>query len=305
MAETRPRICVLGSINMDLQVLCDQLPGVGETMIANQASYVPGGKGANQAVAAARLGADVRMVGRVGDDTFAATLLESLTSAAVDVDGVKPTSACSSGLAVVAVDSDGENQIIVVPGANGCVSVADVEAAKSVIEASDMLLLQLEVPTDAVAAAIRIAKAAGVTTMLDPAPVPDEWHPAFNDVDILVPNRSEALAITGRKNDHDAAHELCQSTGGTIVVTLGDQGCRICTGTESQVLRSRPIAAVDSTGAGDAFAAAFGVHFSRFNDVDAAANFANASAALACTRRGAQSGLPTWDEVTGILDLSH
>ena len=302
----KPRICVLGSINMDLQIRCELLPERGQTVSASASANVSGGKGANQAVAAARLGADVRMIGRVGDDPFADELIENLRQEGVDTRHVHRTPG-SSGYAVVAVDASGENQIIVVPGANARVSVADVEAARDVIAESDVLLLQLEVPAETVAAAIRLAAEVDTKVMLDPAPAPAVWLDDFDRADFLCPNESEAAAIAGQEvtdvaSALSAGRSIRARTEATVLVTCGMHGAIVCSGDEPQHHPASSIEPVDTTGAGDTFAAAFAVHFSQYRDPHEATRFANCAATLSCGVSGAQAGMPTWDEVMQVYE---
>jgi ribokinase len=207
-----PKITVLGSINMDLLVRCAHLPVPGETIIAESSAQIPGGKGANQAVAAARAGGEITMIGRVGDDAFAARLVANLRRENINTANVIETDQSASGIAVVAVEESGENAIIVVPGANGRVRSEDVDATADIIRKSELLLLQLEIPLDAVRQAIAIATEAGVRVILDPAPMPNSLPQQTLQVDIICPNQSEASAIVGRSiplTTHSTAYHDC------------------------------------------------------------------------------------------------
>ena len=197
---------------MDLVIRCQSLPMPGETIMAESSMEVCGGKGANQAVAAARAGGQVTMIGRVGDDAFGGRLISNLEQAGVDTRLVERTRDCASGLAIVAVERSSQNSIMVVAGANGRVCPDDVEAARGVIEASDILLLQLEVPTDAVIGAIEIARKAGVRIVLDPAPSLNSWPPDLLDVDLLCPNRSEAARMLGVPDESIETREDAEIT---------------------------------------------------------------------------------------------
>lgn len=294
---------MLGSINMDLMIRCGELPRPGETLTAESAREVCGGKGANQAVAAARAGGDVTMIGRVGDDAFSHRLLANLKEEGIGTTHVSETAACPSGLAIVAVDRNGENQIIVVPGANSRVSEDDVEAAKSAIQSADVLLVQLEIPTPPVEAAIRIARESQVRVILDPAPAPLAWPAAFNDADVLCPNESEAIAILGDESETSAktAMLLRSTTGATIVMTLGEKGAIACADEEPELFPSLPISVTDTTGAGDAFAGVLAVYLAKHDDIRAAVRFANAAGALSASREGAQSGMGSWNEIDDFL----
>lgn len=301
-----PRITVVGSVNMDLVLSCRHLPRPGETTAATSSIEIPGGKGANQAVAAAKLGAEVSMIGRVGDDAFGPQLLVNLREQAVNCEHVRTCRNTASGIAIVAVDEAGENSIILSPAANNLVSVADVEESRAVIENADLLLVQLEVPTETVAAAMNIAKVAGVKTVFDPAPAPQSWPGPIAVADIICPNEMEAAAMTGMPIDNiehafAAAHVLSSQTEGTVIVTLGADGAIFsCPDGSQQHLPANPIEVVDSTGSGDAFAAAFAVRWAETSDVADSVRFANTAGALAATKLGAQSGMATRAELESI-----
>lgn len=304
---TSPRITVLGSINMDLVVRCQHLPRPGETIIAEDFREIPGGKGANQAVAAARLGASVSMIGRVGDDAFAGRLLETLRNEQIDTEAVLQTSDSASGVAIVAVEDSGENAILVVSGANARVSAADVAQHAERIRNSDVLLLQLEIPVETVLAAIRVARDAGVRVILDPAPVPGSFPEPLLHVDALTPNRSEAAAILGRGVDsaddaRAAAHELVQRGARQAVITLGAEGAVLSDGHSEQWVPPFPVKTVDTTAAGDAFAAALAVRWAETHSLTDAVRFASAAGALAASRAGAQPGMPRRPDVDDLVD---
>lgn len=302
----KPRIAVIGSINMDLVVRCSRLPLPGETIIASSFAEVSGGKGANQAVAAARLGANVTMIGRVGDDAFANQLRGNLNSEGIDTTFVLATEACPSGVAVVAVEQSGENSILVVPGANGRVDVADVTAAAGMIRSSDVLLLQLEIPIESVLAAINIARESGVRVILDPAPSPRQFPRALFNVDVICPNQSEAAAILGRGIDSiadakQAAVELARRGVKYAIVTLGAQGAVASNGDDVHSFQPHAINAIDTTAAGDAFAGAFAVHWAEDDLIAEAVRFACAAGALAASRAGAQPAMPSREDVIKLL----
>lgn len=302
-----PRIAVLGSINMDLVVRCGRLPRPGETSIAESHVEICGGKGANQAVAAARAGGDVTMIGRVGDDAFADRLRANLISEGIHCEWVQTTSGSASGLATVWVEQSGQNSILVVPGANAKLSVADVRAAKSVIESCDILLLQLEVPLVTVTAAIEVARRAGVRIILDPAPAPIECPTKLLDVDLICPNESEAAAISGISMDTNdelnrAVRELHRRGASHVAITLGERGTLLSDGETSQFVDAVPAKAVDTTAAGDAFAGAIAVHWAENNRLLDAVQFANAAGAWAVSRKGAQPGMGTRIEIEKTRD---
>ena len=297
-----PKIAVLGSINMDLVIRCAKLPVPGETLLAESSSEVCGGKGANQAVAANRAGGQVSMIGRVGDDAFAKRLVTNLENEGIDCSQVQVTEGCSSGVAIVTVEESGQNSIMVVSGANGKLSIEDVENARSTIESSDILLLQLEVPLETVLAAIQVAKGAGVKVILDPAPAPKDFPQELLHVDLICPNESEAEALTGirvKTEEHAfaAAKELQRQGAQTVAITMGEHGALLLDQEGSQMIPSFPIKPIDTTAAGDAFAGALGVYWAEGNPLKEATQFANASGAIAASRPGAQPSMGSRDDI--------
>ena len=305
-----PRVVVVGSINMDLVIRLAKLPRPGQTVVARESVEVPGGKGANQAVAAARLGASVSMVGRVGDDGFGERLRAGLASAGVDVRHVIETEQCASGLAVVTVEDSGENAIAVVPGANGRLSAEDVADAEKTIRSADLLLVQLEAPLETVAAAASLARRHQVLTVLDPAPAPASLPDGLFPVDVLCPNESEAAAMTGASLEtpgdvERAAIELRRLGARHAVVTLGSRGAMLCSGDGDDTCLTIPaskIEPVDTTAAGDAFAAALGVWLATGHNIAEAVRFACAAGAIAASRPGAQPAMPTRAEIMAMLE---
>ena len=298
----RPKIIVIGSINMDLVLRCAKLPRPGETLLAKSATEICGGKGGNQAVAAARAGGDVTIIGRVGNDGFADRLVESLQASNVRTEFIRQTADCESGIAIVAVEESGQNSIMVVPGANAQVSAADVEAARSEIESSDVVLLQLEIPIETVCAAIRLAKSAGVRTILDPAPVVPNWPPEFFLADLLCPNESEAAVMVGHsinnlEDAEAAAAEFHRQGAANVVITLGSEGALYSNGGTSHRIEPYAVEAVDSTAAGDAFAGAMAVRWAESDDLLAAIRFGCAAGALSASKSGAQPSMATRDEI--------
>ncbi len=304
--KRRPKITVLGSINMDLMIRTENLPLPGETVIALSKVENPGGKGANQAVAAARMGAEVTMVGCVGDDGFADLLLRNLQDEDVDISHVVRRRNTASGVAVVMVEASGENSILVVPGANGLVSQTEIESAKQVICESDVLLMQLEVPPEIVVAATKVAREAGVPVILDPAPAPMDLLSELLDVDLICPNQSEAAALLGKPVDTiDAAlslvEEFTQTGAKQAVITLAEQGAVVFDGQVVETISAFRVEAIDSTAAGDAFAAGLAVRLAEKADLMEAVRFASAAGALAASGSGAQSAMPSREQVETLL----
>ncbi len=308
----RPRVAVLGSINLDLAIQCAHLPMPGETVIAESLREVSGGKGANQAVAAARLGADVAMIGRVGGDDAAVSLLKNLQAEGIDTEHVsRPDSDAeesdiSSGIAVVMVEQSGENSIVVVPGANGIVSVEDIDRAAATIQQNDVLLVQLEIPVETVMYACRMARQAGVRVILDPAPAPRNVPAHFFDVDLICPNQSEAASLLGQSvnsiTEAKAASDgLIRKGARNAIITMGKQGAVLHDGTDITVVPPCAVEAVDSTAAGDAFAGALAVYWSESASLEEATRFACAAGALAASKPGAQPGMPGRSEVEQFM----
>lgn len=294
--DGRPRIVVVGSINMDLVLRCDRLPTAGETISADSCEEVCGGKGANQAVAAALAGGDVHMIGRVGVDSFATRLRRNLVEQGVHCDAVTTTDDCPSGLAIIGVEASGQNQITVVAGANGRLTPSDVRRDAELIQSADVLMVQWEVPLDTVACAIEIARHAGVRCVLDPAPVAAGWTDAILNVDVLCPNETEASAITGHaitnvSHCESAARTLHKRGAQHVAITMGRHGCGLLTEGHFHHIPSPTVDAVDTTAAGDAFAGALAVRWSQTDDLVDAVRFAVIAGALATTRHGAQSSL--------------
>ena len=294
-------IIVVGSINLDLVGAVGRLPTPGETVPGDNFVTAPGGKGANQALAARRAGLDVRMIGAVGDDAFAQEALELLNEAGVDLSGVRRAGA-ATGVALILVDGDGENMIAVIPGANGAVSPGDVEAAA--IDSGDIVLLQNEVPGDTVKAALAAARRAGALSILNTAPWRDDRAELIGQADIIVANETEfdlaarSLALAGSSRDQKMAAFVTQ-TGRIIVVTLGAEG--VIAATKDGISRaSAPrIAPVDTVGAGDAFCGYLAVGLAYGRSLQEAMARAARAGALACLKPGAQPAIPEAGEVDG------
>jgi ribokinase len=312
-----PRITVLGSLNMDISVTVPRLAGPGETVLSSAARLQPGGKGANQAVAAARLGASVRMAGCCGGDDFGRTLRSALEAAGVDVTAVRILAGVPSGLALITVDAAGENSITVAPGANGL--AGPPEAAAAAAAGGDALIMSAEIPVPVLAAALDQARAAGVLTVLNLAPAPpDAAGLLAAGTDWLIVNAPEAAAILGRPvadpaGARAAAADLAGAAGGHAVITLGRDGAVLAGPVLAGPGPAGPgvalavpgfsVDSVDSVGAGDAFVAALGVAVASGVAAPEAVRLACAVAATAVTRPGAQDSLPAGPDVlaaTGV-----
>lgn len=309
----KPRILVVGSLNMDLVAHVAHLPQPGETVLVETFIQSPGGKGANQAVAAARLGAETTMLGCVGNDAFGTRLLAALRENGVATEHVRITSECSSGVALIGVEQSGQNSILVAGGANLCLLPGDVQASEHLFAAADAVLLQLEIPTRTVAAACLLAKRHGVMVLLDPAPAPGAPLPEeLCAVDLISPNQSEAESLTGIAvtcpADAARAAAVLQGRGARqVVVKLGAQGALCCDNRGAISHVSAPqVQAVDTTAAGDAFGAALAIALVEGRSLAEATEFACAAGALATTRRGAQEAMPTREAVDQLLAMrSH
>lgn len=298
-----PRIVVVGSINRDLVARCQRLPRPGETQMARDFQEISGGKGANQAVAAAKAGGKVTMVGRVGDDAFGVSLLRDLESAGVDTEFVQRTEGCASGIAVVMVEDSGQNSIVVAGGANSQLGARDVLAARRAIEDADVLLVQMEVPLESVLCALQIARESNVRSILDPAPAPSNWPAELLDVDLCCPNEGEAAACVGfpvnTVEQAKAAALLMQQRGARhVAITRAADGVLLA-GPQSSAdsIMAFATEAVDSTAAGDTFAGTLAVRWAETNDLETAVRFGNAAAAISVSRFGAQTSMPTRGEI--------
>jgi ribokinase len=291
-------VIVLGSVNMDLVVHTPRLPDPGETLMGSRFLTTPGGKGANQAVALARLGVPTQLVGRVGGDAFGRELLEALEGFGVHLQEVRIDSSSHSGVAMITVAENGENQIIGVPGANGQLDVTDVQRMQALLPQAQTLLLQLEIPVSVVKAAAIAARQAGVPVILDPAPVPPEAIASLYPlVDILLPNEVEASQLVGfpvntPETAAKAATHLQQQGAHTVIVKLGAQGA-VCATPETQFfVPAFSVEAIDTVAAGDAFAGGLTAALLSGLSLPEAARWGAAAGALATTKIGAQSAMP-------------
>ena len=292
---------------MDLVTRTPRLPIAGETLQGYEFFTAPGGKGANQAVAAARLGISTQIVGRLGDDDFGRQLLAGLQAADVQTDGILVDESASSGVAVIAVDDAGENNIIIVAGANGCVNQQDVERLTDLLPGAAALLLQFEVPLPAVLAAAQAARQAGVLVILDPAPakenIPPELYPL---IDIITPNEIEAsqlvgFPVEGQEAAAKASAELRQRGVGTVIVKLGAQGVFCAAGAETFFVPAFSVRAVDTVAAGDAFNGGLAAALADGRSLRDAVVWGAAAGAISATKAGAQPSLPNRDTFDAFL----
>jgi ribokinase len=289
---------VLGSMNMDLVASVDQAPTPGQTVTGHRFLQVPGGKGANQAIAASLAGADVTMLGSVGSDAYGDEILRLLATLGVGVDAVTRADE-ATGTAHVVVDSAGSNSIIVIPGANGTLTALE-DRHRDLIAQSDALLLQLELPLSIVEQAAAYAHSLGVLVVLTPAPVRPLRESLFAQVDLLVPNEGESLELTGAATA-DAAAQILSARARSVVVTLGERGC-LYLGPEGRIrAEARRVRAVDTTAAGDTFVGALCARLIEGTPVARALDWASAAAALSVQRWGASSSMPSRSEVDALI----
>jgi ribokinase len=300
------QVVIVGSLNMDLVTRAPRLPRGGETLAGHSFVTVPGGKGANQAVAAARLGARVAMIGCVGEDAYGAQLRAGLVAEGIDCQAVTSIAGEPSGIATIVVDDHSQNTIIVVAGSNGHLSPAVVERFDALLGQADILVCQLEIPMATVAHVLARGKALGKTVILNPAPahqaLPADWYPL---IDYLIPNESEAALLTGLPVDSLATAEaaaavLLAAGAGKVIVTLGAQGSLFATPDGSRHFPARAVQALDTTAAGDTFVGGFAAALAKGQSEAQAIAFGQAAAALSVTRAGAQPSIPTLSEVPGL-----
>lgn len=299
----KKRILVIGSLNMDMVIEMRRMPSIGETVMGDNLAYVPGGKGANQAYAAGKLGGQVTMLGCVGADSMGDSLLESLSGAGVHTEYIGRSRTQPTGTAVIYVDQEGDNSIVVVPGANGVCDRAYLEQHDLLIQESDYVLFQLEIPHDAVAYGIHKAKEYGKTVILNPAPAPDYLpDDLWQDIDYLTPNETELLKMTGQnvfsmENVLAGARQLLAKGIKNVLITLGDKGVLLVNHNTESLFPARKVQAVDTTAAGDCFNGALAAGIAEGMDLEEAVTFANRASSIAVTRKGAQTSIPQREEV--------
>jgi len=300
-----PNILVIGSLNADLVVRVPRFPAPGETISGEDLAIIPGGKGANQAVAAARQRTAVAMVGRVGNDSFGPTLIQNLQRNKVDTAHVL-TDDSATGTAIIVVNADGQNSIVLSPGANGKVTPIDVDSVS--FQDTDLLLLQLEIPLETVVHVASVARQNGLRVILNPAPACPLPDSLLADVDILVPNESELQLLTGLSvTDADSARTVAKALLAkgvkTVIVTLGANGALLVTNEKATHVPGFKVDVVDTTAAGDAFIGGLASALLKGKSLEEAVRYGNASGALATTKFGAQPSLPTVNEVEKLLSL--
>ncbi|RRV05248.1 ribokinase [Pseudomonas sp. v388] len=297
------KIVIVGSLNMDLVIRAQRLPRPGETLAGDTFGTMPGGKGANQAVAAARLGASVAMIGCVGEDAYGTQLRDALLAEQIDCQGLTTVDGVSTGIASIVVDAASQNAIVIVAGANGALTPEVVERFDGLLADARIVICQLEVPTETVRHTLARARQLGKTVILNPAPVtaplPADWYPM---IDYLIPNEGEAQALTGLTVDSPAAAEqaaalLLAAGVGSVIITLGERGTVRANADGCEHLPATVVKALDTTAAGDTFVGGFAAALADGRDELAAIRFGQAAAALSVTRAGAQPSIPTFAEL--------
>lgn len=305
------KIIVVGSINIDLVTNTQNIPAPGETVIGGDLRTIPGGKGANQAVAAARMGAQVTMVGRVGDDVFAEQLKDNLVADGINTTFVTETVDTASGVALIVVDASGQNSIVVAPGANGRLTPTDIDKASPAFAEADVLLLQLEIPLETVIHAAKLAAKHGVKVILNPAPAQPLPSELLSLIDILIPNESETATLTTLPTDTEAELEtavsqLHQLGPQTFILTLGERGALLSERGEIQQIEAFPVEKmVDSTAAGDSFVGALATAVAEGKSLTEALRWGAAAGAITVTRAGAQPSLPLREEVLALATIEN
>lgn len=297
----RPKIAIVGSANTDMVIKVDRIPAPGETVIGREFVMAAGGKGANQAVAAARLGAAVTFVARLGSDSFGDQAIAGYAQEGIDTTWIVRDPEAASGVALIFVDRAGENSIAVASGANARLTPQDVERAGKAIASADVLLLQLEVPLSAVSRALELASDAGVRVILNPAPAREIPASLLSQVSIATPNEHEIKVVVGDGDRADAVARMLEAGTQTVLVTLGSEGVLWAERNRHERVPAFRVQAVDTTAAGDAFNGALAYALARGLAMSEAIRYASAAAAIAVTRMGAQPSLPRRAEVDALL----
>ena len=300
-------ITVIGSANIDYVCYAQRIPCLGETVAGSSFLVAAGGKGANQAVAAARLGARTTLLTKLGgEDRYAGLLTDGFQAAGVDVSRISLVPGRYCGCALIMVDCEARNIIGIVPNANACITAAYIDENRSLIEASRVLIVEFGVPAATVEYAIAVARRAGVTTLVNPAPARPVKDAFYKNIDVIVPNETEAEALTGRKlrgpeDLHYAARYFHARQAAQVVITLGERGVFVSDGRASTLIPGHTVKTVDSTGAGDAFIGGLACALAEGRDIFEAAHFANSAAALSVMRPGAAQSMPTRSEVDAFI----
>lgn len=301
------RIAVIGSINTDMVVRSTEIPKPGQTLMGHSFITTGGGKGANQAVAAARLGGEVSLIARIGADAFGEISLENFKKEKINTAHVYTDQNAPSGIAIIVVDDKGENVIVVAPGANTLLNEDDIQKAEDTIKNADIVLLQLEIPMNTVAEGVNLAKKYKRTVILNPAPASAIPEDILQQIDIITPNQTEALSLTGititNVTSAQQACDILHDKGiSTVIITMGEQGAYLSSGNDKQMVAGYNAGkAIDTVAAGDTFCGGLAIAIAEGKSLYEAIQFANAAAALSVTKAGAQASIPNREEVTNLL----
>lgn len=302
----KKKILIIGSLNVDMVIEMKHMPMVGETVLGTKLTYVPGGKGANQACAAAKLGGDVKMLGCVGNDEFGDIQRNNLWNCGVDTRDFKRSQINRTGTASIYVDGSGNNSIVVVAGANGECNIAYLKEYDKVIQTCDYIILQMEIPYEAIFYAIRRAKELGKTVILNPAPAPENFpDEILKNIDYITPNETELMKICKREGNTitdftESAKLLLKKGVKNVLVTLGERGALLVNEEMAQTFPTRKVKTVDTTAAGDCFNGAFAVALAEGREEREAVMFANAASSIVVTRNGAQTSIPDREETNDV-----
>ncbi|MFL0168544.1 ribokinase [Candidatus Clostridium helianthi] len=303
------KICILGSINMDMVVSINKMPLIGETIFSDNFKLAHGGKGANQAVAAQRLGSEVHMISKVGQDAYGLQIVNSLEKENINVDNIFRDDVSPTGTAIITVDNEGNNSIIVVPGANMTLNLKEINKCKEVITCSDIIVSQFETPIEVTIEAFKFAKENEVITILNPAPAKDIPKELLKYTDIIVPNETEATTLTGinvkdLESAKQAANIFFNNNVKYVIITLGDKGAAVISKEDGILIPAYKVNAVDTTAAGDSFIGAVSTKLTKsnlnINSLAEAVKFANKVSAIAVQREGAQPSIPSLKEINEI-----
>lgn len=299
----KKKILIIGSLNMDMVFEMKNMPMVGETVLGDNVTYIPGGKGANQAYAVGKLNGNAAMLGCVGEDDFGRLLKKNIGTSGIDNSRIAEVNGGQTGMAVIYVNGEGNNSIVVLSGTNNACNVEYLKKNDDIIQESDYIIFQMEIPTEAVYYGIRRAKELGKTVVLNPAPAPENIpDDILKKIDYLTPNETEVLKLTGRtdlsmESIISGARELYEKGVKHVLVTLGDKGAMLVDEQEEHIYPGHSVCAVDTTAAGDCFNGAFVVGLSEGMNHNDAISFANLASSIAVTRKGAQSSIPSREEV--------
>ncbi|NLL75636.1 MAG: ribokinase [Clostridiales bacterium] len=305
--KMKKKILVIGSLNVDMVIEMKNMPLVGETVLGTQLTYIPGGKGANQACAVGKLGGDVKMLGCVGEDEFGDIQKDNLSACGVDTSYFKRSKTKKTGTASIYVDERGNNSIVVVAGANQECDISYLREHDDIIKECDYVILQMEIPYDAIFYAVNRAKELGKTVILNPAPAPEKLpDEILAKLDYITPNETELMKLCGRDGAQiddfiEGAKMLLQKGVKNVLVTLGERGALLVNANMAEVFPTRKVVSVDTTAAGDCFNGAFAVALAEGRSQKEAIVFANVSSSIAVTRNGAQTSIPRREETDELL----